>query len=224
MQVIPAQPNSSPMAGSIISVCASGMVLANPSPAPCPVIPPVEIAQMPLATWSPPYTWLFHASDQIAFLSISLCIGPGTIFASTGILSSNKNPLTTTNAITADSLNFFFESSMYSARAATATPVASQAFLKIQIAIAYKIIAATTCKKSPLEKEKSMIKVKQQTMAGPRSPNAKNNKIVVTMAMTANTKNDTLLLKEGYSEMNFSFVAKKPARKIMTRYLTISLG
>ena len=113
---------------------------------------------------------------------------------------------------------------MYKARAATVMPVASQTFLKIQIAIAYKTIAATTCIKSPLEKEKSIINVKQHTMAGPRSPNTKNNKIVVTIAITANTKNDNLLLNEGYSEINFSLVAKKPARKKMTRYFTISLG
>ncbi len=113
---MPAHPNSSPIAGSIISVCASGIVFAKPSPAPWPVMPPVEMAQIPLATWSPPYTWLFHASDQIAFRSTSLCMGPGIILASTGILSSNKNPLTTTSAITADSLSFFFKRSMYNSK------------------------------------------------------------------------------------------------------------
>ena len=133
---MPAHPNSSPMAGNIISVCASGMVLAKPSPAPCPVIPPVEIAQMPFATWSPPYTSLFQASDQMALRSTNLCIGPGIIFASTGILSSNKNPLTTTNAITADSLKFFLAISIYKASAAAVMPVAYQGFLKTQVAIA----------------------------------------------------------------------------------------
>ncbi len=81
------------------------------------------------------------------------------------------------------------------------------------MAIAYKTIAATTCIKSPLEKEKSMMNVKQHTIAGPRSPSTKNNKIVVTIATTANIKNDNRLLNEGYSEINFSLVAKKPAKK-----------
>src|SRR5665213_1947279 len=97
-------------------------------------------------------------------------MGPGITLARTGILSSNKNPLTTTNAITADSLSFFFATSMYKASTATVIPVAIQAFLKTHVAIAYKIIAATTCIKSPREKEKSIMKVKQQMIAGPRSP------------------------------------------------------
>ncbi len=104
---MPTHPNSSPIAGRIMSVWASGIVLPKPSPAPCPVMPPVEIAQMPLATWSPPYTWLFQGSDQMALRSTSLCIGPGITFAKIGTWSSNRNPLTTTSAIMDDSLNLF---------------------------------------------------------------------------------------------------------------------
>src|ERR1019366_10420348 len=113
---------------------------------------------------------------------------------------------------------------MYNARAATVIPVAIQAFLNTHVAIAYKIIAATTCIKSPREKEKSIMNVKQQMIAGPRSPITRNNKIVATIAITEKAKNDNRLLKVGYPEMNFSLMAKKPPRKRMTIYFTISLG
>src|SRR5664279_6229166 len=52
----------------------------------------------------------------------------------------------------------------------------------------------------------------------------RNNKIVATMAITEKAKNDNRLLNDGYSEMNFSLRAKKPPRKRITMYFTISLG
>ena len=224
MQTIPAQPNSSPNDGNIISVCASGMDLANPCPAPCPDTPPLLIAQMPLATWSPPNTSLFQALSQMALRSISLFIGPGKSEASRGILSSNINPHTMAVAITADSLRFFLRMSIYSNRQPMVIAVASHTLSEIQMARIYKITAAAISLKSPREKEKRMMNVKQQTMAGPRSPKIKNNKMVAPIEISANKKKEKRLLHVVYSEMNFSLAAKKPARKMMTINLTISLG
>ena len=67
-------------------------------------------------------------------------------------------------------------------------PVAYQTFFSTHTATTYKTMAATTCIKSPLENENNMMKAKQQTMAGPRSPSARNNKMVATIAATANAK------------------------------------
>ena len=113
---------------------------------------------------------------------------------------------------------------IYNASAATVIPVACQTFLNIQTATAYKTIAATTCIKSPLEKEKSMMNVKQHTIAGPRSPSIRKDKIVITIAASANAKKYNLLFQDGYCEIKFSFFAKNPAIKRMIIYFTISLG
>ena len=93
------------------------------------------------------------------------------------------------------------------------TPVASQTFFNIHIDKTYRIIDPVIKAKSPREKEKSMIKEKQQTMAGPKSPNIKNNKIATTIAINANEKNDQRFCQLLYSEINFSLEEKKPARK-----------
>ena len=72
-------------------------------------------------------------------------------------------------------------------------PVASQTSLVIQMVSMYKITAAAISLKSPREKEKSMINVKQQTIAGPRSPNIKNSKMVAPMANRAKKKKENRL-------------------------------
>jgi len=102
--------------------------------------------------------------------------------------------------------------------------VASQTFFNNQIERTYKITEPAIGAKSPREKENKMIKVKQQTMAGPRSPNIKKRRIAAIIENKAKKKNDNRLCHEGYSEINFSFAEKNPARKIMTKNLTISLG
>ena len=66
------------------------------------------------------------------------------------------------------------------------TAVASQTFFSIQTDKVYITTDATMKPKSPREKEKRMMKEKQQTMAGPKSPNIKNNKMVVIIAIKAN--------------------------------------
>ena len=126
---MPAQPNSSPMDGSIISVCASGIVLAKPSPTPCPVVPPLAIAQMPLATWSPPNTSLFQASCQMALRSTKRSTGPGNSVSKKGTWSSNKKPAMSTMAMMADSLACLRRKNMVSNNNATAMAVASQMFV-----------------------------------------------------------------------------------------------
>ena len=78
--------------------------------------------------------------------------------------------------------------------------------------------------KSPREKENRIIKVKQITIAGPRSPSTRKNISAAPMANSAKEKNDQRLRQLAYSLMNFSLAAKNPARKRITRYLTISLG
>lgn len=68
------------------------------------------------------------------------------------------------------------------------------------------------------------MKVKQHTIAGPRSPRIRNKRIVVTIAINAKIKKYKRLFQDAYSEINFSFVARNPARNIITRNFTISLG
>ena len=115
--------------------------------------------------------------------------------------------------MTADSLRFFFLNNMYNSKHPMVTAVAIHTLSSIQMDKIYKITAAVISLKSPLEKEKRMIKVKQHTMAGPRSPRIKNNKIVATIANNAKKKNENLLPQVVYSEINFSLTVKKPARK-----------
>src|SRR5674476_60687 len=111
----------------------------------------------------------------MAFLSINLFIGPGNSEASNGILSNNINPHTITIAMTADSLRFFFLINIYSSKQPIVIAVPNHTILNIQMDNTYKITAAAISLKSPREKEKRIIKVKQQTIAGPRSPWIKNN-------------------------------------------------
>src|SRR6476661_2895171 len=133
-------------------------------------------------------------------------------------------PDTTTRAIMADSLSCFRTKSITSTIMRIVTPVDIQMFFNTQLASTYKTTEATIKAKSPLEKEKMMMKVKQTTMAGPRSPNIRNNKIDAIMAPKAIQKNDHRLCMVTYSARNLSLAAKKPARKIMMRNFTISLG
>ena len=112
MHRMPVQPYSSPIDGSIMSVCASGMAFAKPSPVPCPVTPPLAIAQMPLATWSPPNTSLSHTFCQMALRSVSRCTGPGKTLLKYGTWSTNKKLAISTKAMTEDSLNCFLMKAM----------------------------------------------------------------------------------------------------------------
>ena len=87
-------------------------------------------------------------------------------------------------------------------------PVASHTLFVSQIVSIYKTTAPVMLAKSPLEKENKMMNVKQQTIAGPRSPNIKNNKIVARIAINAKAKNEERLCQEVYSEINFSLAEK----------------
>src|SRR5688572_1687737 len=89
-----------------------------------------------------------------------------------------------------------------------------QTLSRIQIEITYRMIAAAISLKSPREKEKRMMNVKQHTIAGPRSPNTRNNNIVTTIAASAKKKKENRFVHVVYSDIIFSFAAKKPARKI----------
>ena len=78
--------------------------------------------------------------------------------------------------------------------------------------------------KSPREKENKTINVKHKTIAGPKSPRTRKSRIEATIAISANEKNDHRLCHLVYSEINFSFVVKNPARNRMRKNFTISLG
>src|SRR5690349_13599108 len=106
----------------------------------------------------------------------------------------------------------------------TVTPVESQIFFNIQLARTYKTTVATIKAKSPREKENKMIKAKHTTIEGPKSPNIRNKRIEAMIAPNAIQKNDQRFFMVTYSDRNLSLAAKKPARKIMIRNLTISLG
>src|SRR6476469_1416977 len=99
-------------------------------------------------------------------------------------------PDTTTRAIMADSLSCFRTKSITSAIIRMVTPVDIQMFFNTQLARTYKTTEATIKAKSPLEKENRMMKVKQTTIAGPRSPNIRNKRIEARMAPNAIQKND----------------------------------
>ncbi len=86
------------------------------------------------------------------------------------------------------------------------------------------MIAPTICRKSPRENENKIMKVKQDTIAGPKSPNIRNRKILVRIAIKAKPKKDHRFFQVEYEEINFSLVAKYPARKKITKNFTISLG
>ncbi len=67
--------------------------------------------------------------------------------------------------------------------------------------------------KSPRENEKRIIKVKQHTIAGPKSPNIKNRRTVAMIANSEKKKKEKRLCHDVYSEIYFSLAAKNPARK-----------
>ena len=56
------------------------------------------------------------------------------------------------------------------------------------------------------------------------SPSIRKSNMEVTIETSAREKNDQRFTHLVYSDMNFSFVAKNPARKSIRRYFTISLG
>src|SRR5215213_7259707 len=111
-----------------------------------------------------------------------------------------------------------------SATSTTVIKVASHTFFSSHAASTKMMTDAVAVAKSPREKEKRIMKVKQHTIAGPRSPSTRNNPMHERMATNANEKNDHLLFQLVYSEMNLSLVAKNPARKMITKNFTASLG
>ncbi len=90
--------------------------------------------------------------------------------------------------------------------AVTAVPI--HALLNTQTESTYKMIAPIIWRKSPRENENKTMKVKQQTIAGPKSPNNRKRKIVARIAIKAKPKKDHRLFQVEYEEINFSLVAK----------------
>ncbi|MNX45597.1 hypothetical protein D3C86_761150 [compost metagenome] len=86
------------------------------------------------------------------------------------------------------------------------------------------MIAVSIIIKSPLEKENRMIKVKQTTIAGPKSPSSKYINMAITIAIKAKEKKNQRLRQLLYSVIKRSLEAKKPARNKIIEYFTISLG
>src|SRR5688572_11667810 len=106
-------------------------------------------------------------------------MGPGKTWSRKGIWSSSKKPAMTTKAMIADSLNCLRQKNVANPIKSAVMAVASQTFLINHTDRLYTKTDPAINVKSPREKENKMMKEKQQTIAGPRSPSMRKNKMVV---------------------------------------------